>query len=928
VPNVSPPSTLDYPWIPGEVLHRHLTGISAGPAFLPDRRVGLTGTGVDVVFGQLVREKRQRLGLSQAEVADRAGLGERGLRNIEAGRITKPRPATVRLLADAFGLTGEERDRFCAAGLSDAAVPVDPEPPAGASVPAQLPKALAGFTGRAGDLARLASILQRDGGSMLTVAITGTAGVGKTTLAIHWAHQVKDRYPAGQLYVNLRGFDPDQGVVSPDDALAGFLTALGTAAADLPAERAERAALFRSQVAGRRLLLVLDNARDAEHVRPLLPGDAGCLVVVTSRNQLTSLVAVEGAHPVPLTVLGDDEARSLLAVRVGATRVGAEPAAVAEIIARCAQLPLALSVVAARAAIQPDTPLAGLAAELREADRALDALDGGDAITNVRAVFSWSYRALTPAAGRMFRLLGLHPGSDVDTYAAAAMADTSLAGARLALGELVQANLVREQRPGRYAFHDLLRAYAAGQAGRDEADAALGRLLDHYLYTATVAINVIFPTDAQAEPKVPEFSGPVPDLSDADRAGRWLDSEVAGLIAAAGLAAARDWPEHAIAFGRTLNRYVDGLGRHTDAMVLQGYALDAARRVGTGVDIGRISRYLGHAYFRRQQWEQAEAYFEQAQIAFGEIGDDFGTAHTYCDRAAVAMYTGDGQRAVAGFERALEIFRVGGNRFTIGLASMNAAEAYDMVGDYPRAVTLLEDAIAACHEAEEPQVEVAARDILGGVYRRLGRYDESISEFTTALDLLHHGIAADLLINSLRNNLARVLLTIGRVQEAAGHTSLALADARQVGDQRMLGYALANQGLIEQERDRPAAARESLHEAVAVFTAVKDKSGLAYAENLLGVVARRTGDPAAAREHYATALAESTAAGDRYEQAFAHNGLAHAAHEMGDATAATREWTAALELARSLGIPLAAEVSARLGPSPTKADASDTGIAK
>jgi tetratricopeptide (TPR) repeat protein/transcriptional regulator with XRE-family HTH domain len=864
------------------------------------------------VFGQLVRDHRQRLGLSQTDVARQTGLGERSLRNIETGRIAKPRPVTVRLLADAFGLRGDERDRFCAAGLSDR----DDTPEPGA--PAQLPKALAGFTGRTGDLAALTAILERDGTSMLTVAITGTAGVGKTTLAVHWAHQVKDRYPAGQLYVNLRGFDPDQGLVSAQEALGGFLAALGVPAAEAPADRAERAALFRSKVAGRRLLVVLDNARDAEHVRPLLPGEAGCLVVVTSRNRMTSLVAVEGAHPVQLTVLGDDEARSLLAVRVGAARVAAEPEAVAEIVARCAQLPLALSVVAARAAIQPDTPLAALAAELRQADGALDALDGGDAVTNVRAVFSWSYRALSPAARRMFRLLGVHPGSDVDSYAAAAMAETSPADARGTLTELVQANLLREQRPGRYTFHDLLRAYAAGRAERAEANAALDRLLDHYLYTSTVAINAVFPTDALAEPKVDEPGSVTPELGDTDRAGRWLESELANLISSAAHAATHDRPGQAVSFGRTLNRYIDGTGRHTDAVILHSHARDAAQRIGDPIDIGRISRYLGHAYLRQQLWEQAEECFEQALTAFGEVGDDLGTAHTYCDRAAVAMYTGDGQRAVAGFERAVTIFRTHGSRFTIGLALMNTAEAYDMVGDYPRAVANLEEAIAVFRDVGEAQLEVGARDILGGVYRRLGRYDEAVEELTTALDLQHHGVAAELLVNSLRNNLARAYLATGRVREAADHTGLALADARHTGDQRMLGYALTNQGRIEQQRDRPAAALESLREAVEVFAAITDKSGLAYAYNTLGAAAHRGGDPAAAREHYAAALAHSTAAGDRYEQAFAHDGLGRAALVLGDRDAAAREWTAALELATSLGIPLAAEIRNRAQDVPIK----------
>jgi tetratricopeptide (TPR) repeat protein/transcriptional regulator with XRE-family HTH domain len=867
------------------------------------------------VFGRLVRDHRLRLGLSQADVAARSGLGERGLRNIEAGRIARPRPATVRLLADTFGLRGEERDRFCAAALIDgdpAASPPEAAAPAAASVPAQLPAALSGFTGRADNLAALAAIVERGGATMLTVAITGTAGVGKTTLAIHWAHQVKDRYPGGQLYVNLRGFDPEQGLVSPDEALGGFLTALGVPAAQTPASPAERAALFRSIVASRPLLVVLDNARDAEHVRLLLPGDAGSLVVVTSRNQMTSLVATEGAYPLPLTVLGDDEARSLLAARIGAARVAAEPAAVAEIVARCAQLPLALSVVAARAATQPDTPLAGLAAELREADGTLDALDGGDAVTNVRAVFSWSYRALSPGAGRLFRLLGVHPGSDVDGYAAAATAGVSPGDARTLLAELAGASLLSEPRPGRFACHDLLRAYAAGQAGRAEADAALTRLFDHYLYTSAMAANALFPSDAHVRPRIAEPDSATPEVHDAEHAARWLAAEHANLLSATAHAATHDWPAHAVGFGRTLFRYTDDLGRFADSVILQRHARDAARRIGDGADIGRTLRYLGHAYFRQELWAQATECFEQAVPAFAEVGEERGMALTHSDRAGVAMYSGDGRRAVEGYEHALRILRTLDDPHIVGLTLMNAAEAYDMVGDYPRAVAYLEEAIPIFREVNDRQLEVAARDTLGGTYRRLGRYDAAIDEFVTALSVQHERSVGGGVLNSVRNNLARAYLATGKLRPAADYTRLALADSRALGDHRMLGYALTNHGRIEQEREHPAAALEAIREAVTLFATIKDKAGLAYAHNALGAVLRRGGDPAAARAEHAAALVLSTEAGDRYEQAFAHDGLAHAWRAAGDDAAAVREWTAALDLARGLAIPLADEVSGRL----------------
>ncbi len=872
------------------------------------------------MFGQLVRDHRLRLGLSQAEVADRTGLGERGLRNIETGRITKPRPVTVRLLADAFELQGEERDRFCAAGLTDrdaAAYPSAPPPPA-AGVPAQLPAALAGFTGRADSLAALARVLERGGATMLTVAITGTAGVGKTTLAVHWAHHVKHRYPDGQLYVNLRGFDPDAGLVPAAEALGGFLAALGVPEHSVPADLAERAATFRSLVAGRQLLVVLDNARDAEHVRPMLPGTAGCLVVVTSRNQLTSLVAVEGAHPLPLTVLGDDEARSLIAARIGLERAGAEPEAMADIVARCAQLPLALSVVAARAAIQPDTPLAALAAELRRTDGALDALDGGDAVTNVRAVFSWSYRALTPDARRMFRLLGVHPGADVDLFGAAATAALPVPTAKAALGELVRANLLREHRPGRYAFHDLLRAYAADQTDAAEADAAQDRLLDHYLYTAFVAVNLIFPVDTHTRPHVTAPDTATPDLTDVDAARRWLDGEHHNLIAATAHAAAHRWPEHAVNFSRTLYRYIDGTGRYGDAVLLHGHARDAADRLGEAPLRGRAHRNLGNSYLRQQLHGQAAECYREALAAFVEAGDEVGQAFVECDLAANAMYTGDGPEAVVRFERALHFFRTRDHTYSLGVASMNIAEAYEMVGDYAAAVEHLGHAITIFRTAEDKQLEAVSRNNLGGIYRRLGRYDESAGEHLAALSLHQERNNSGGEINWVRNDLARLYVTTGKLRQAADYTHLALSDSRANGDRRTEGFALVTQGLIDLESGRTAAALAALREAVAIFATTKDKAGQAYAHNALGAALRRAGNPAAARAEHAAGLTLSTEVGDRYEQAFAHDGLGHAAQATGDDDAAVRHWSAALDRASQLGIPLADEVRRRLDGAPVR----------
>ena len=326
------------------------------------------------------------------------------------------------------------------------------------------------------------------GAAIVITVITGTAGVGKTALAVHWAHRISDRYPDGQLYVNLRGFDPTGTAVAPAEAIRGFLDAFGVTPPQIPLSLQAQAALYRSLLAGRRVLILLDNAAEDDQIRPLLPGSPGCLVIVTSRNELRGLIVTEGAHPVDLDLLSTAEARQLLSRRAGESRVLAELPAADDIIALCARLPLALMLVAARAAAHPGFRLAALAAELREAGGSLDAFSGQDQATNVRAVFAWSYLRLSTPARRLFRLLGLHYGPDISTPAVASLAGMAREQIRPALAELARAHLVTERVPGRFAFHDLLRAYATELAGAHDSDdyrrAARRRMLDHYLHSA------------------------------------------------------------------------------------------------------------------------------------------------------------------------------------------------------------------------------------------------------------------------------------------------------------------------------------------------------------------------------------------------------------------------------------------------------------
>ncbi|MES4908526.1 MULTISPECIES: BTAD domain-containing putative transcriptional regulator [unclassified Streptomyces] len=369
--------------------------------------------------------------------------------------------------------------------------------------PRQLPPDVPLFVGRSEQLAYLDGLLTATS-TTVVAAIGGGPGVGKTSLAVHWAHRVRDRFPDGQLYVPMRRRGPDGPPLDPAEAAATALEAFGVPGPRIPADRAARLGLYRSVLAGRRVLIVLDDAQDADQVRPLLPGVPGCLVVVTSRTRLVGLVAAEGAWPLTLDLLSAREAREFLAHRLGAARVAAEPEAADQLGEVSARLPLALAVVAARAATCPHFPLGAVVEELRDACGGLDALHSGDPATDLRTAFARSYRLLSPQAARLFRLLGLHPGPDITPSIAVGLLGEPLRRARALLAELSRAHLVSEDAPGRYRSHDLLRAYALELTLVHDTDedrrAALHRLLDRPAHPAhRAALPLPAPGPAPAE---------------------------------------------------------------------------------------------------------------------------------------------------------------------------------------------------------------------------------------------------------------------------------------------------------------------------------------------------------------------------------------------------------------------------------------------
>jgi tetratricopeptide (TPR) repeat protein len=497
--------------------------------------------------------------------------------------------------------------------------------------------------------------------------------------------------------------------------------------------------MYRSLLAGKRVLVLLDNARDAEHVRPLLPGSPTTLVLVTSRNQLPSLVAAEGARPLTLDLLPPADARRLLSGRLGDDRLTAEPRSVDELIDRCSRLPLALTIVAARAATNTRFPLEALAGELRDTRSRLDAFDAGDPAADVRAVFSWSYRTLSDDAARLFRLLGLHPGPDLAAPAAASLAGLPVPRTRALLAELARANLVAEAVPGRYGFHDLLRAYATDLAAEQDSEperrAARHRMLDHYLHTAFVADRLQRPhRDVIAvAPPVPGVA--VEHLADADRALAWFAAEHAVLVAAITLAAGAGHDAHAWQLAATIGDFLDRRGHWQEWATIQQTALAAARRSGDRAGQARCHRDLGRAYTRLGRMAEALTHYGHALELYAALDDHAGQANTVLDMAWVANLQSDHPRALEQAGRALELFRRADHQYGQANALNAVGWEYVLVGDPRQALTCCEQALSLFRELGDRRSEASTWDSVGYAQHHLGEYEQALASYRNALEL-------------------------------------------------------------------------------------------------------------------------------------------------------------------------------------------------
>jgi DNA-binding SARP family transcriptional activator/tetratricopeptide (TPR) repeat protein len=638
-----------------------------------------------------------------------------------------------------------------------------------AQVPAQLPPAVRAFTGRETELENLDALLPGPADAdaaapMVIAAVSGTAGVGKTTLAVHWAHRVAARFPDGQLYVNLRGFDPGGLALEPSEAIRGFLEAFAVPVARIPADLHAQSGLYRSVLAGRRVLVVLDNARDVEQVRPLLPGSSGCAVIVTSRSHLTGLVAADGAYGLTLGLLPAADARDLLARRLGTERVTREPAAVNDIIAGCARLPLALTVAAAGAAASPGFPLAVFAAELRDATRALDPFQGGDLATDVRAVFSWSYQALTADAARLFRLLGLHPGPDIAVAAAASLAGIESGQARARLAELTRAHLLAEHAPGRYAWHDLLRAYAAEQAHAHDSPqvraVAVHRVLDHYLHTARSAAILMDPHFDALELPAPQPGTTVSEPATAEAATAWFTAEHPGLLAAIRVAGPAGHGRHAWQLAWTLSTFFLRKGSWTDHALAQQAGRDAAAQLGDASGEAHALHGLALGFARSGRFGHAYPLFLNSLRRFEKVGDLVSQARIHVSLAWLSEREQRPADALRHAQESFDLFGAAGNRPAQAMALNDIGYCHALLGQYAEALACCERALTAIREVGEPHWEAATWDSLGYIHHQLGDLDQAIACYERSV-----GLWRDL---ADRFNEADTLDQLGNVQRSAG----------------------------------------------------------------------------------------------------------------------------------------------------------------
>jgi tetratricopeptide (TPR) repeat protein/transcriptional regulator with XRE-family HTH domain len=830
-------------------------------------------------FAGLLRQLRTEAKLTQEELAEAAGLSPRSVSDLERGINRTARKDTAGLLAGALGLAGPVRALFVAAarGRGPAAEVLaaahDAAPGAAAAAASRtLPRDSASFTGRERELARLLEDLTpgaADGQVAGIHAIDGMAGIGKTAFAVHAAHRLAPSFPDGQLFLPLHAHTPGQRPVDPADALVSLLLTAGVPAAQIPPGLEARAARWRDVVAGKKLLLLLDDAAGHEQVRPLLPGTAGSMVLVTSRRRLAAL---EDATQVSLDTLSPQEAAALLARLAARPGLHAGDAAADELTRLCGYLPLAIAMLASQLRNHPVRTGAALAAELAQARDRLAFMRAEN--VSVSAAFGLSYADLAAGPRRLFRRLGLVPGPGIDAYAAAALDGAGLSAARRHLDDLYDQHLIAEPAPGRYQLHDLLREHARVLAADDdpaETSDATGRLLDYYLHTA-LAAGRHFTAGATAYRRAPpsRWPGPAPDVSTLGQAAGWLEAERANLHAAAEYAAVRACFPHATALPGAMSGFLAARGHWDQSAALHDGALAAARRADDR--LGQADAHAGLGFVQREtgDYTAAAASLARAMRMYADLGDTPGHAHALTELGFLEVLTGDYRAAAASYQQALALARGAADRLGEAAALNHLGLVQHLTGD---------------------NLAAASQQQALALFRDLGNL---------------HGQAYAL------NDLGSVQHETGDHAAAAASQQQALALFRDLGD--LLGQArtLNDLGVVQHQTGDYAAAAASHEQALALFRDLGNGLGQAEALDRLGELATRTSAPGQALECHTRALAIARDLSAAPEEARALEGLGHSHRQDGDPGQAAIHLRQALTIYQRIGSPAARRVQETL----------------
>ena len=861
-------------------------------------------------FGGLLRRLRAGAGLTQEELAEAARLSPRSVSDLERGINRTARKETARLLADALGLIGPPRAEFEAAA-GGRIVPGGAGTGGAAAATRTLPRDIGSFTGRQEELGQLARAAAGAGGVVAIYAIAGMAGVGKTAFAVHAAHRLAGRYPGGQIFLPLHGHTPGRVPVDPADALAGLLLTAGVAAAHIPPGLEARAALWRDRLAERQLLLILDDAAGSEQVRPLLPGSGGSLVLVTSRRHLSAL---EDATAVSLDTLPPGQAAALLVRLAGRPGLAPDDPAVADIAGLCGCLPLAIAMVARQLHHHPAWTAAGRAAELAAAAARLELMVTED--RSVAAAFDLSYADLTAGQQRLFRRLGLHPGADIDGYAAAALDGTGLGAAGRGLEALYDQCLLTEPAAGRYRMHDLIRAHARVLAGRidpvGDRDQATGRLLDYYQHTGARAHALITrqarPAPASADGAIPAVG---PALAGREQALAWARAERGSLLACLDLATAAGQHARVTALTAALAGLWRSDGPWAEAITRHTAAVAAARQLGDRLGQANALNDLGPVRWLTDDYPAAVQVLEQALALYRDLGDRAGQANALSNLGPVRLLTGDHRGAARDLEQALGIYRDLGDRHGQANALNELGAVRWLTDDYPAATQALEQALGIYRDLGDRHGQANALSYLGGIRRGTGDYPAATQLLDQSLDILRD-LGDRLGQASALCYLGEVRLATGDYPAAAQLLGQALGIYRDLGDRLGRAFALSNLGTVRRVTGDYPAAAQALEQALGIFCDVGVRGGEAEALNETGTLHRVSGDLAQARACHQQALELARAIGSFRIEAQALAGLGRCDLAAGHTSEAEATLRQALEIFKRIGAAEAAEVSAEL----------------